>query len=73
MKIYLFLSDRLIDFSLPLEIEGSFSFDPNFDEEAKLINVEARDDEWVIYSTDDSKIINNNIVVGSHTIMHNSF
>ena len=73
MKIYLFLSDRLIDFSLPLEIEGSFSFDPNFDEEAKLINVEARDDEWVIYSTDDSKIINNNIVVGSATIMDNSF
>ena len=60
MKIYLFLNDRLVNFFLPMEIEGSFSFDPSFDEEAKLINIEARDGKWVIYSTNDSKLIINN-------------
>ena len=33
MKITLFLNDKLIDFKLPEEVSGSFSFDEN-DEEA---------------------------------------
>ena len=47
MRIYLFLADKIVDFVLPLEIMGSFSFDENPDEESKLINIEARDNQWV--------------------------
>ena len=73
MKIYLFLNDRLVNFFLPMEIEGSFSFDPSFDEEAKLINIEARDGKWVIYSTNDSKLIINNGISDNAFLVNNSF
>ena len=57
MKIYLYLNDKIINFSLPGQIEGSFSFDYNMNEESKLINIEARDGNWVIYSTKNTKLI----------------
>ena len=60
MKIYLFLQDHIEKFSLPKDISGSFSFDLVKDEESKLINVEARNDKWFLYSTDDVKVLYNN-------------
>lgn len=38
MKIYLYLSDKILSFSLPTDITGSFSFDENPKKENKLIN-----------------------------------
>ena len=73
MKIYLLLRDRLVNFFLPKEVEGSFSFDCNIDEESKLINIEARDNKWVIYSTNDSKIVSNNNFIDSVFLASNSF
>ena len=61
MKIYLFLSNRIKCFLLPKESLGSFGFDEYEDEESKLINVEAIDDIWYIYSTSDVKVLNNGI------------
>lgn len=43
MKICLFNQDRIFNFLLPSEVEGSYSFDSDTNAEAKLINVEARD------------------------------
>lgn len=63
MKITLYLIDRIFDFSLPSEISGSFSFDVDFNEENKLINIEAREHKWVLYSTTESKIVINNSYV----------
>lgn len=57
MKIYLFLREKILTFVVPQKVSGSFSFDENPDEEAKLINVEARDNAWYIYQTDDVKIV----------------
>ena len=57
MKIYLFLREKILTFVVPQKVSGSFSFDENPDEEAKLINVEARDKAWYIYQTDDVKIV----------------
>lgn len=73
MKIYLFLKDRIIDFSLPINIVGSFSFDENPNEEIKLINVEARDGKWIIYSTNDVNIINNNDIMRYVELSDDSF
>ena len=73
MKIYLFLSDKIVNFSLPTEVGGSFSFDVDFEEEAKLINIEARGGRWVIYSTVDVNIINNGNIIGSLELKENSF
>ena len=63
MRIYLFLSDELLRFNLPKDISGSYSFDSNIDEESKLINVEARDGNWVLYSTNDSCLLDSNNVI----------
>ena len=73
MKIYLFLRDRLVNFFLPKEVEGSFSFDEDSNEDIKLINVEARDGKWVIYSTNDVSIINNNSIIGYMELREDSF
>lgn len=59
MKIYLYLANKFVTFTLPSEIFGSFSFDENEEEEDKLINVEARDNKWFLYSTNESKIMEN--------------
>ena len=48
MKIYLYLENKILDFSIPKKVSGSFSFDENPEEESKLINIEARDNEWII-------------------------
>lgn len=57
MKIYLFYQDRIHTFMLPKEISGSYSFDANKNETSKLVNIEARDGKWVIYSVDGVNLI----------------
>jgi len=73
MNIYLFLKDKLVSFSLPQEKSGSFSFDENPNEETKLINVEARNGEWVLYSTSDVQVINANSIIASASLIDNNF
>lgn len=73
MKIYLYLNSKIVDFSLPEEIDGSFSFDDNENEEYKLINIDAKDGNWVIYSTKNVKLISNNNVVESSIITNDNF
>ena len=73
MKITLFLNDKLIDFKLPEAVSGSFSFDENNEEEDKLINIDAVDNNWVLYSTNASKIIENNNIVEKTFLTTNKF
>lgn len=73
MKIYLYLPDKILNFSLPKEILGSFSFDEDPNEESKLINIEAQNSSWVIYSTVDSQVIVNNSPIRSANLQANSF
>ena len=37
MKIYLYLTEKIVSFTLPQEIMGSYSFDEDPEEEIKLI------------------------------------
>ena len=60
MKITLYLVDKIKEFILPTQISGGFSFDANDLEENKLINIEAKDNSWVLYSTDDIFVIDGN-------------
>ncbi len=73
MKIYLFLADKLVSFSLPSDVSGSFSFDENLNEEDKLINVEAREGAWVLYSTEAVQIKSGGGLASSAPIKTNSF
>ena len=74
MKIYLYLPDKIINFSLPSDIAGSFSFDEHPEEETKLINIEARENKWVIYSTQDVMLINNeNNMIGIAELISDTF
>lgn len=56
MRVYLYLKEAIYTFILPSKIAGSFSFDIDPSEEARLINIEARDQKWYLYSTEDVKI-----------------
>jgi len=56
MRIYLFLNDRLVTFTLPKNRFGSYTFDYNPSEESKLINIENRNGKWVLYATDDVEV-----------------
>ena len=73
MKIYLFLDNKMLSFSLPSEVSGSFSFDENINEESKLLNVEAREGKWVIYSTDDVKVGYNGNFVDNAPLLTNTY
>ena len=59
MKIYLYLKNKILIFSIPQKVLGSYSFDERQDEEAKLINIEAREGKWYIYSTTDVSVSEN--------------
>lgn len=69
MKITLYLVDRIKEFILPTQISGGFSFDANDLEENKLINIEAKDNSWVLYSTDDIFVIDGNNTTVTETIL----
>jgi len=73
MKITLFLEDRLMEYVLPGQVSGSYSFDLDEDEVDKLINIEARNGKWVLYSTDSVFININGGFVSVVDIMPNNF
>ncbi len=73
MKITLFLVNKLIDFKLPADISGSYTFDYNEKEESKLINIEASEGNWVLYETSDVKIINGNSNSSKEILIPNNF
>ena len=73
MKITLFLPTGLINFNLPQQTFGSYSFDADENEESKLINIEAENDKWVIYQTTDVQLIVNNEFVNSAYLAPNYF
>ena len=56
MKIYLYYENQIYIFNLPEARSGSYSFDANKEEISKLINIEARENEWVLFETEDCKI-----------------
>ncbi|MEE3342495.1 MAG: type VII secretion protein EssC [Bacilli bacterium] len=73
MKIYLYLLDKILTFSIPKKVLGSFSFDENLEEESKLINIEARDGQWYLYSAGDTSIIINGGEESSVPLVANNY
>ena len=73
MKILLFLNNELVEFKLPTEILGSFSFDNEKDEENKLINVEAVNGCWYLYSTPDVTVFDNKQIVKNIMLKEGQF
>jgi len=65
MKIYLYLKNKILTFTIPQKVLGSFSFDENPEEESKLINIEAKGSEWYIYSTPEVSVGSTNILLES--------
>ena len=57
MKIYLYLSNQVKIFYLPEIVSGSYSFDIDENEVDKLINVNSKDDKWILSSTDACKVL----------------
>ena len=59
MKIILFGTYDITTFLLPKTVIGSFRFDVDEKEEKKLINIDEKNGKWVLYSTNDVKIVIN--------------
>ena len=73
MKIFLYANSKVSIFDLPESVSGSYSFDVNVEEASKLINVNAVDGRWILFSTDDSKILDNNKQVDELPLEANKF
>jgi len=73
MKITLFLGDQLLSFFLPNQVSGSYSFDENENVNYKLINVEAEDNQWVMYSNEYVHIVYDNIYQEKVVLEPNNF
>ena len=73
MKISLYLNDKIVNFFLPPQVSGSYSFDANPDEETKLINVEARNNTWTLYSTPEIEIYYDNQIVNEVPLTTNAY
>ena len=73
MKIYLFYPNQIYDFMLPKETEGSFGFDVDKNETSKLINIEAKDNQWIIYSIEGVNVIENGKVIQNAPLQSNTF
>ena len=73
MKIFLYASNKVSIFYLPEIISGSYSFDILEDEVSKLININADDNKWILFSTEDSKVLDNKQVVENLPLESNKF
>ena len=56
MIISLYLLDKIVEYKVPKEIQGSYSF-PAEDEDVNIINFEARNGMWILYKTADVSIM----------------
>ena len=59
MKIYLYLKENILTFTIPQRISGTFNFAENPEEETKLINITAKEEAWYLYSTTDVSVLKN--------------
>ena len=73
MNINLYYQNKIYNFLLPKVIEGSYSFDVDKNETTKLINVEARDGKWVIFSVEGVNLVENNQAVSYMLLKDNTF
>ena len=73
MKIYLYHENKITIFNIPEVVSGSYSFDADEEEPSKLINIDAKEGNWVLYSTKDSKVLDNNSYVNETIIEKNKF
>jgi len=73
MKVFLFYSDKIYSFILPKEIEGSYSFDALDDSSSKLVNIEARDSNWIIFSVDGVELYSGSALVTEAVLNDDSY
>ena len=73
MKIYLYLSNQVKIFYLPEMVSGSYSFDIDDNEVDKLINVNSKDNKWVLSSTEACKVLSGSQYVKEDELLPNKF
>lgn len=73
MRIVLYLMDKLVEFHLPKQVAGSFSFGIDENEESQLINIEARNGNWVLYQTADVLVFDSGMQVNNTILKDQTF
>ena len=61
MKIDLYTNEKIFTFTLPSVMQGIYKFDMDKEQSYKLINIEARDNNWVLYSTPYVNVLEGNV------------
>ena len=72
MIISLYLNNKILNFKLPTMISGSYTFDYEKNE-GSLINIDGTSGKWILYQTNDVKIIENNQYVEKIELASNRF
>jgi type VII secretion protein essC len=72
MIISLYLLDKIVEYKVPKEVQGSYSF-PADEEDVNIINFEARNGMWVLYKTTDVSIMYDNTFFDSIELKPNNF
>ena len=73
MKIDLYTNEKIFTFTLPNIMQGIYKFDMDKEQPYKLINIEARDNNWVLYSTKNSQILNGNNIIQNVVLSPDNF
>ena len=73
MKVILFTEKKIHSFYFSTQTSGSYSFDSDENEESKLINIEQRNNKWVLYSTVESKVLLDGNPIESIEIQPNNY
>lgn len=60
MRLTLFTAEKTCEFTLPNQVSGSYSFGDDPNEEQKILDIEAVDNQWLIYAKDGLTIIYDN-------------
>ena len=69
MKLSIFLKNKILNYALPVDISGSYTFDCG--SENKVINVEAEDGKWVLFATGELQVVDNKQIVEKVTLEDN--
>ena len=72
MHLFLLTTTKLYNFALPQEVFGNYNFALDDDDsDDNIINIEAKDKKWYLYSTKKVMILDNNNPVESVALEHN--
>jgi len=73
MRVILFNGNRLTRLILPQKVEGSFWLIDELNNNSNIVNIESKDNKWILKENDEAKIIFGNSYTSEAELMPNYF